>query len=212
MDVLAVTNFPDIRLKSAIHSASEGSALIIPREGGYLFRIYIELDKLSEDERVSSLNLTSEDLVAAAQRILVPYSFDVKEIVGWSAYEIGQRLCDRFDDLPDDAGPNQVPRVFIAGDACRDARRLPIPDRIMSAFCDATGGLAELTPIRQKRPERDRIRHHLCVHHRRNRGAAVPSSRRTERAQWAARRQPPDGGQGYDRPEGEGRRPHRATG
>jgi phenol 2-monooxygenase len=33
MDVLAVTDFPDIRLKSAIHSASEGSVLIIPREG-----------------------------------------------------------------------------------------------------------------------------------------------------------------------------------
>lgn len=118
MDVLAVSDFPDIRLKSAIQSACEGSALIIPREGGYLFRIYIELDELSENERVSSLNLTSEKLLAAAQRILSPYSFDVKEIVWWSAYEIGQRLCDRFDDLPDDADPARVPRVFIAGDAC----------------------------------------------------------------------------------------------
>ena len=36
MDVLAVTDFPDIRLKSAIQSANEGSVLIIPREGGYL--------------------------------------------------------------------------------------------------------------------------------------------------------------------------------
>ena len=47
MDVLAVTDFPDVRFKSAIQSASEGNALIIPREGGYLVRIYIELDKLS---------------------------------------------------------------------------------------------------------------------------------------------------------------------
>ena len=46
MDVLAVTDFPDIRLKSAIHSANEGNVLIIPREGGYLVRFYIELDKL----------------------------------------------------------------------------------------------------------------------------------------------------------------------
>jgi 2-polyprenyl-6-methoxyphenol hydroxylase-like FAD-dependent oxidoreductase len=118
MDVLAVTDFPDVRLKTAIQSASEGSALIIPREGGYLFRIYIELNKLNENARVSSLNLTSERLIAAAQRILKPYTFDVKEVVWWSAYEIGQRLCDRFDDVPHDADPERLPRVFIAGDAC----------------------------------------------------------------------------------------------
>ena len=35
MDVLAVTDFPDIRLKTAIQSANEGSVLIIPREGGW---------------------------------------------------------------------------------------------------------------------------------------------------------------------------------
>ena len=44
MDVLAVTDFPDIRLKCAIHSANAGNILIIPREGGYLVRFYIELD------------------------------------------------------------------------------------------------------------------------------------------------------------------------
>jgi phenol 2-monooxygenase len=118
MDVLAVTDFPDARLKAAIQSSSEGSALIIPREGGYLFRVYIELNKLNPDERVSSLALTSEHLVAAARRILRPYTLDVKEIVWWSAYEIGQRIGDRFDDLAADAPETAVPRVFIAGDAC----------------------------------------------------------------------------------------------
>ena len=118
MDVLAVTDFPDVRLKSAIQSADEGNALIIPREGGYLFRIYIELDKLSANERVSSLNVTSDRLIAAAQRILRPYTLKVKEIAWWSVYEIGQRLCDRFDDLTDEAPRDQTPRVFIAGDAC----------------------------------------------------------------------------------------------
>jgi 2-polyprenyl-6-methoxyphenol hydroxylase-like FAD-dependent oxidoreductase len=114
MDVLAVTDFPDVRLKAAIQSANEGSALIIPREGGYLFRIYIELDKLGQSARVSSLNLSADKLVAAAQRILSPYTLDVKEIVWWSAYEIGQRLTDAFDD----ATPERDPGVFIAGDAC----------------------------------------------------------------------------------------------
>jgi phenol 2-monooxygenase len=33
-------------------------------------------------------------------------------------YEIGQRLCDKFDDVPLEAMPARLPRVFIAGDAC----------------------------------------------------------------------------------------------
>src|SRR5690606_11659236 len=118
MDVLAYTDFPDIRLKSAIHSAQEGNILIIPREGGYLVRLYIELDKLAEDERVASKNITQDKLIAAAQRILHPYVLDVKEVAWWPVYEIGQRLTDRFDDLPDDAPASRMPRVFIAGDAC----------------------------------------------------------------------------------------------
>lgn len=113
MDVLMETDFPDVRLKSVIHSATEGSVLIIPREGGYLVRLYIELDKLNPDERVSHKNITQDQLIAAAGRIMTPYSLDVKEVVWWSVYEIGQRLCDRFDDAQDGADP----RVFIAGDA-----------------------------------------------------------------------------------------------
>jgi phenol 2-monooxygenase (NADPH) len=118
MDVLAVTDFPDIRLKAAIQSAHDGSALIIPREGGYMFRIYIELEQLAVNERVASLHITPERLVAAARRILHPYTLDVKEIAWWSIYEIGQRLCDRFDDVPDKVATGAHPRVFIAGDAC----------------------------------------------------------------------------------------------
>jgi phenol 2-monooxygenase len=118
MDVLAVTDFPDIRIKAAIHSAHEGSLLIIPREGGYLVRMYIELDKLNENERVSQRNINADHLVAAARRILHPYSLEVKEIAWWSVYEIGQRLCDKFDDVPGQDVSNRIPHVFIAGDAC----------------------------------------------------------------------------------------------
>jgi len=118
MDVLAVTDFPDIRFKAAIQSANEGNLLIIPREGGYLVRVYVEMDKLAEDERVASRNLTVDHLIAAARRILHPYSFEEKEVAWWSVYEIGQRLCDRFDDVPADDVATRTPRVFIAGDAC----------------------------------------------------------------------------------------------
>jgi phenol 2-monooxygenase len=118
MDVLAYTDFPDIRLKSAIHSANDGNILIIPREGGYLVRLYIELDKLGKDERVASRHITKDQLIAAAQRILQPYVLDVKEVAWWSVYEIGQRLCDKFDDVPADQVRARLPRVFITGDAC----------------------------------------------------------------------------------------------
>jgi phenol 2-monooxygenase len=117
MDVLAVTDFPDVRFKSLIQSANDGSIIIIPREGGYLFRLYIELDKLDAGERVSNRNISPDDLIAAARRILKPHTLDVKEVAWWSVYEIGQRLCDKFDDVPDQ-DIARLPRVFIAGDAC----------------------------------------------------------------------------------------------
>ncbi|MEM1048434.1 MAG: FAD-binding monooxygenase [Pseudomonadota bacterium] len=118
MDVLAVTDFPDIRCKTLIQSADEGNIIIIPREGGYLVRLYIELDKLSAGERVAGRNITIEALIAAAQRIFRPYSLTVKDVVWWSVYEIGQRLTDKFDDVPEDRVADCLPRVFIAGDAC----------------------------------------------------------------------------------------------
>jgi 2-polyprenyl-6-methoxyphenol hydroxylase-like FAD-dependent oxidoreductase len=118
MDILAVTDFPDIRLKCAIQSAREGSILIIPREGGYLVRMYVELDSLGETERVADRGIKPEQLVAAAQRILHPFVLDVKEIAWWSAYEIGQRVSDSFDDIPDGSQGSRTPHVFIAGDAC----------------------------------------------------------------------------------------------
>jgi len=118
MDVLAITDFPDIRLKCAIQSAEHGSILIIPREGGYLVRMYIELDALHGEERAADRDVTSDMLIQKARDILAPYTLDVKEVAWWSAYEIGQRVCDSFDDVPDDMRAHDIPRIFIAGDAC----------------------------------------------------------------------------------------------
>jgi phenol 2-monooxygenase len=118
MDVLAVTDFPDIRYKSLIQSAGDGSIIVIPREGGYLVRIYVELTKLDVGERVAGRNITVDDVIAKARRILNPYSLEVKEIAWWSVYEIGQRICDKFDDVPEAEVATRLPSVFIAGDAC----------------------------------------------------------------------------------------------
>jgi phenol 2-monooxygenase len=118
MDVLAVTDFPDIRLKSAILSANQGNLLIIPREGGYLVRLYIELDQVHDREMLEGRSVTPEKLAVVANRVLHPYTLEVKDVGWWSVYEIGQRLCDKFDDVPTAETGTRHPHVFIAGDAC----------------------------------------------------------------------------------------------
>ncbi|MEY2677579.1 MAG: Pentachlorophenol 4-monooxygenase [Pseudomonadota bacterium] len=116
MDILANTDFPDVRQKCLISSAKEGNVLILPREGGYVFRMYVELDKLNVGEKAAQRKLTQDDMIAAANRIIKPYSIDVKEVVWWSIYDIGHSITDRFDDVPE--GVDRNPRVFTAGDAC----------------------------------------------------------------------------------------------
>jgi phenol 2-monooxygenase (NADPH) len=118
VDALAVTDFPDIRLKCAIHSANQGSILIIPREGGYMVRFYIELDNIRDKEMLENRSVTPEKLAVVANRILHPYTLEIKDVGWWAVYEIGQRLCDKFDDVPEAEMATRLPRVFIAGDAC----------------------------------------------------------------------------------------------
>ena len=118
MDVLAVTDFPDIRVKCAISSANQGNILIIPREGGYLVRVYIELDEVTDKEMLDNRSVTPEKLAKVANRILHPYTIEIKDVGWWSVYRIGQRLCDKFDDVPAEEIATRLPRVFIAGDAC----------------------------------------------------------------------------------------------
>jgi phenol 2-monooxygenase len=117
MDALAVTDFPDIRTKCAIQGA-EGSILLIPREGGHLFRMYVDLGEVDPASQHSVRNTSIEEIIAKANAILHPYTLDVRNIAWHSVYEVGHRLTDRFDDvLPEERG-TRTPRVFITGDAC----------------------------------------------------------------------------------------------
>jgi len=118
MDVLAQTDFPDFRMKSLVKSANEGSIIFIPREGGHMVRVYIEMDKLANNERISKSDIDVEKLIDATNRVLNPYTIDVKEVVWWSIYEVGHSVTDKFDDVPAKNVETQLPRVFIAGDAC----------------------------------------------------------------------------------------------
>ena len=118
MDVLAVTDFPDIRTKCAIQSGAGGSILLIPREGGHLFRMYVDLGEVPADDRGTVRSTTIEQIIGHANAILHPYTLDVRNVAWHSVYEVAHRLTDRFDDvLPDQRG-TRTPRVFITGDAC----------------------------------------------------------------------------------------------
>lgn len=103
MDVFPQTNFPDIR-KQCIVQSNAGSIITIPREGGAMVRIYVELASGTIPNKV-----TLEDIQAASRRIFQPYQLDFADVYWWSVYSIGQRISDHF---------SKANRVFLTGDAC----------------------------------------------------------------------------------------------
>lgn len=111
MDVLVETDFPDWRIKCAI-TAGAGNILHIPREGGYLSRMYIDLGEVAADDDRRVRQTPIDEVIDRANAILHPYTIDVKQVAWHSVYEVGHRVTDRFvDDL-------DFPRVFLTGDAC----------------------------------------------------------------------------------------------
>jgi phenol 2-monooxygenase len=110
LDIIPITDFPDIRHRCAIHSANDGSVMVIPRENK-LVRLYIQLQSTSYQKNGAKADrswITPEIILKSAQRILHPYKLDYAYCDWWTAYQIGQRVGNHFS-LHD--------RVFLAGDA-----------------------------------------------------------------------------------------------
>jgi len=118
LDVLCNTDFPDFQVKCSIQSHSDGNIMLIPREGGYLSRLYVDLGDLDEENPGEIRNTSQAAIIAQANKILAPYTLDVKGITWWSVYEVAHRVTDGFDDVPADKVGIQHPRAFIMGDAC----------------------------------------------------------------------------------------------
>lgn len=116
MDVLVNTDFPDWRIKCAIN-AEAGNILHIPREGGYLSRMYVDLGEVAAEDHHQVRRTPIEEIVRRANEILAPYTLDVKEVAWHSVYEVGHRVTDKFDDVPE-GSEHRTPRVFLTGDAC----------------------------------------------------------------------------------------------
>jgi phenol 2-monooxygenase (NADPH) len=117
VDMLAVTDFPDIRLKAAIQS-KDGNIILIPREGSYLARLYVDLGEIDPNNRDAFRSIKQAQVIETAQRVLHPYKLDVRDVAWFAVYQVGQRVTDRFDDVPEGEAETRLPRVFIAGDAC----------------------------------------------------------------------------------------------
>ncbi|KAA8645075.1 putative phenol monooxygenase [Aspergillus tanneri] len=135
VDFVVDTNFPDIRRACGIHSPA-GSVMVIPREriatGDYLTRLYVQVPEdagVEKDISNGSVNpsqestrerrdkITLERIFQQAADAFQPYYIRPKEgssIDWWTAYQIGQRVADRFT-VKDSRGIN---RFYIVGDAC----------------------------------------------------------------------------------------------
>lgn len=108
LDIVPITNFPDIRLRCAIHSVESGSVMVIPRENK-LVRLYIQLTEFSSTgQQADRSTITPDIILKAAQTIMSPYKLSYDYCDWWTAYQIGQRVGNKFscDD-----------RIFLAGDA-----------------------------------------------------------------------------------------------
>ncbi|EYB25594.1 hypothetical protein SNK05_005848 [Fusarium graminearum] len=109
MDIIPKTDFPDIRMRCAIHSAENGSLMVIPREN-QLVRLYIQLKEVTPDAsgRADRSKISPDVIFKAAQKIIHPYKLDYEYCDWWTAYQIGQRVGTAFDSHE---------RIFLAGDA-----------------------------------------------------------------------------------------------
>ena len=118
MDVMANTDFPDFQVKCSIQSHDAGNILLIPREGGYLSRLYVDLGVVEEHDAGAVRATPLEAMIERANRILAPYSLDVRAVTWWSVYEVAHRITNGFDDVPAEHVDTRTPHAFIMGDAC----------------------------------------------------------------------------------------------
>src|SRR5699024_5646376 len=116
MDVLLVTDFPDIR-KKAVISSDAGSIILIPREGGYLVRLYVDLGAVPEGDAEFRNRSTVEQVRDSFNQILDPYSLEVRHVACFAFYDVCQRIASCFDNLADIERAIRNPSIYIPGHA-----------------------------------------------------------------------------------------------
>jgi len=74
LDIVPITDFPDIRMQCAIHSASSGTVMVILRENK-LARPYIQLTATEkcDGKKMDRSKINPQTILESAQQIMRPY-------------------------------------------------------------------------------------------------------------------------------------------
>ncbi|KAJ5981489.1 hypothetical protein N7522_013910 [Penicillium canescens] len=107
LDIVPITDFPDIRQACSIHSQPDGSIMTVPRENR-LVRFYIHLRGEMKEEAMQHPSRSPRTMVEMAEGLMKPYSLTYNYCDWWSIYPIGRRLVKQYR-------PHE--RVFLTGDA-----------------------------------------------------------------------------------------------
>jgi phenol 2-monooxygenase len=85
LDIVPITDFPDIRMRCAIHSAESGSVMVIPRENK-LVRLYIQLTTTdgAGGKKFDRSTINPQTILQSAQRIMKPYKIDYRYCDWWT--------------------------------------------------------------------------------------------------------------------------------
>ncbi|KAJ5588409.1 hypothetical protein N7537_011087 [Penicillium hordei] len=108
IDVIPLSDFPDIRRVSVVNNAA-GTILVIPREHG-LVRFYVPVQtcEAGATDRFDRSRITPELIRERVRAIFAPFTFDFKECSWWTVYQVGQRIATQS---------TKDNRIFLAGDA-----------------------------------------------------------------------------------------------
>ncbi|PKS05380.1 hypothetical protein jhhlp_008755 [Lomentospora prolificans] len=164
LDIVPITDFPDIRMRCAIHSATSGSVMVIPRENK-LVRLYIQMTTQERKEggngRVDRSTITPELILQSAQKIMAPYKISYRRLDWWTAYQIGQRVGTHF---------SAKERIFLAGDAVHthspkagQGMNVSMQDAYNLGWkiANVVKGLSDRSILKSYEVERSRIAHDL---------------------------------------------------
>ncbi|KAG9232214.1 FAD binding domain-containing protein [Amylocarpus encephaloides] len=159
MDGVAVTDFPDIKMKCTIHS-EHGSIMVIPRENN-LVRLYIQIASSTDKDWNPRKSATEEEVQNSAKRILSPYKIEWERVEWYSVYPIGQGIAEKY---------TLDHRVFMGGDACH-THSPKAGQGMNTAFLDALNlawkihhveaGFADRSLLESYEPERKLVAENL---------------------------------------------------
>ncbi|KAI9246290.1 FAD binding domain-containing protein [Phascolomyces articulosus] len=117
LDALVQTNFPDRKSISFVRGPFGSHACLFPRENN-LTRVMVELP--SDDRDRNQIPL--ETVQSEARRALLPHRVEFLAVMWWTVYSVGQHVANRYTDWMNEEEEgndnNNIPRVFLCGDAC----------------------------------------------------------------------------------------------